>query len=153
MSTQAKYTVYHSTVLEASAADVWKVVRDILALVNLVFEDAVKDAHWVDGGSVDQVPAKFQFTLSPGDNLITEEVVARNEVERSLTYRTVGQALSLYDYVATYRVLPVTNARHTSFMEWSREFKIVDGADPDFLPTIQQMIKQETDTVQAYFAK
>jgi hypothetical protein len=132
---------------------VWTVVRDILALVNLVFEHGVKDAHWVNGGSVDQVPATFQFTLMPGDNLVTEEVVARDEVQRSLTFRTVGQALSLYDYVATYRVLPVTNVRHTSFMEWSREFKVVDGADPDFLPTILQMIKQETDTVQAYFAK
>jgi len=47
----------------------------------------------------------------------------------------------------------VTNAHHKSFMEWSREFKIVDGADPDFLPAVLQMFKQETDTVQANFAK
>ena len=153
MSTQAKYSVYHSTILDASAADAWKVVRDIVPLLTIVFGDGVKDAHWINGGSGDHVPAKVQFTLMPGDNLITEEVVARDEVERSLTYRTVGQALNLYDYVATYRVLPVTNVRHTSFMEWSREFKVVDGADPDFLPTVLQMFKQETDTVQTYFAK
>jgi hypothetical protein len=38
-------------------------------------------------------------------------------------------------------------------MEWSREFKVVDGADPDFLPAFLKMIKQETDTVQAHFAQ
>jgi polyketide cyclase/dehydrase/lipid transport protein len=91
--------------------------------------------------------------MPPGNDVITQEVVGRNEIERSLTYRTVGQALSLHDYVGTYRVLPVTNERGTSFMEWSREFRIVEGADPGFLPMIMQMIAQETDTVQAYFAR
>jgi hypothetical protein len=153
VSNQPKHTVYHTAVIDAAPADVWKVVRDVLALVEICFGDGVKDAHWVGGTSAEHVPAKFQFTMLPGNELITEEVVGRNELERSLTYRTVGQALSIHDYVGTYRVLPVTNQRDKSFMEWSREFRLADDADPDFLPMFLQMIKTETDTVQAYFAR
>lgn len=152
MSSQAKYTTYHTAVIAAQPAEVWKVVRDMLAMVKICVGAGAKDPHWVDGGSVNHVPATFVFTMLPGNDVITQEVVARNEIQRSLTYRTVGQALSIYDYVGTYRVLPVTNERK-SFMEWSREFKVVDGADPDFLPMFLKMIKDETDTVQAYFAK
>ncbi|QQQ79716.1 SRPBCC family protein [Saccharothrix sp. 6-C] len=153
MSQQPKFTAHHSAVLDASPAHVWQEVRDFAGFVHLVFGNAVKDVGWVGKSSAATVPAKIEFTLLPGNDLVTEEVVGRDELTRSLTYRTIGQALSLYDYVSTYRVLPVTNDHGRCFMEWSHEFKVVDNADPAFLPSFLDMVAGEMDTVQAYFAQ
>jgi len=148
-----KYTVYHSTVLDADPDTVWAVVRDIVAVVKLVFGDAVQDVGWTARGSVDKVPSRFDFTLLPNHDLAREEVVGRNEVERSLTYRSVAQVLSIYDYVATYRVLPVTTDPTRSFIEWSREFRVTDDAAPDFVDGLLAMIGNEIEAVRAHFAK
>jgi FAD/FMN-containing dehydrogenase len=92
----------------------WPVIRDILQVVEISFGSAVKNVKWKQGSSVAKVPAQYRFTPLPAGDVINEEVVARSEHERSLTYRTIGQALSLGDYVATYRVLPVTNDGRSS---------------------------------------
>jgi hypothetical protein len=67
-------------------------------------------------------------------------------------HRSIGQVLSIHDYVATYRVLPVTNDHGRSFVEWSREFKVIADAEPGFLPMLSRMMEQEIDTVRAHFA-
>lgn len=151
MADKPKHTVYHSTVIDADPATVWSEVRDLVKLVQIVFGDAVTDVRWTERGSVEKVPARFEFTLLPGNDLVREEVAGRDEVGRSLTYRSVAQVLSIYDYVATYRVLPVTTDPGRSFMEWSREFKVTDDAAPDFVDTLLAMIENEIDAVRVHF--
>jgi hypothetical protein len=51
----------------------------MMALLPMVFGDAIENAHRVDGGSVDRVPSRFEFTLLPGGDVALEEVVGRNE--------------------------------------------------------------------------
>jgi hypothetical protein len=147
-----KYTVYHSAVLDAEPEAVWAQVRDMMQLLKIVFGAGVENAHWVGRASAEQVPALFEFTLLPNHDLAKEEVVGRSEHDRSLTYRSVAQVLSIVDYVATYRVLPVTNEPGHSFIEWSREFRVVDGAPPDFLPSLESLFNQEIASVKAHFA-
>jgi polyketide cyclase/dehydrase/lipid transport protein len=149
--TEPKHHVYHSAVLDADVDTVWPVMRDILQVVEISFGSAVKNVKWKQGSSVAKVPAQYRFTLLPPGDVINEEVVARSEHERSLTYRTIGQALSLVDYVATYRVLPVTNDGR-SFLEWSREFRVVEDAEPDFLDGFLTLLEQEIAAVKAHFA-
>lgn len=153
MALEPKYTVYHSALLDADAATVWSEVRDMMRLLDIVFGDGIEKARWVKGGSVDKVPSLFEFTLLPNHDLASEEVIGRSEHERSLTYRSVAQVLSIVDYVATYRVLPVTNEPSRSFIEWSREFRVVAGAPPDFLPSLEALFDQEIASVKAHFAK
>jgi Polyketide cyclase / dehydrase and lipid transport len=147
-----KYTVYHSAVLEADPDVVWAQVRDMMQLLKIVFGGGVEKAHWVGRASAEQVPALFEFTLLPNHDLAQEEVVGRSEHDRSLTYRSVAQVLSIVDYVATYRVSPVTNEPGRSFIEWSREFRVVDGAPPDFLPSLEALFDQEIASIKAHFA-
>ena len=149
--TGPKHHVYHSAVLDADLDTVWTVMRDILQVVEISFGSAVKNVKWKQGSSVAKVPAQYRFTLLPAGDVINEEVVARSEHERSLTYRTIGQALSLVDYVATYHVLPVTNDGR-SFLEWSREFRVVEDAEPDFLDTFLTLLEQEIAAVKEHFA-
>jgi hypothetical protein len=148
---EPKYHVYHSAVLDADADRVWAVVRDVLQIAEIALGSAVENVHWKKGSSVEEVPARDRFTLSPAGDVVNEEVVARSEHERSLTYRSIGQVLSIVDYVATYRVLPVTNDGR-SFIDWSREFRVVEGAAPDFLDGFLGLLGQEIAAVKAYFA-
>jgi len=147
-----KHTMYQTTVLEADADTVWAEVRDVLKLVKILFGDTVGDMHWVEGGSPDQVPARYEFTMLHNQGLVQQEVAGRNEVERSLTYRTVAPVLCLYDYVATYRILPVTNDPGHSFMEYSREFMVTDDAEPEIVESLMTMMEHQISAVRDYFA-
>ncbi len=152
MTLAPKYTVYHSAVLDADPDAVWAEVRDMMQLLEIVFGDGVEKTRWVGGGSADKVPSLFEFTLLPNHDLAEEEVIGRSERDRSLTYRSVAQVLHIVDYVATYRVLPVTNEPGRSFIEWSREFRVVEGAPPDFLASLEALFEQEIASVKAHFA-
>jgi hypothetical protein len=153
MTVKPKYLVYHSAVLDTSVAKAWTELRDMLVVLDIVFGQDVENGHWVGGGSVAKVPSTFEFTLLPGHELIREEIAGRSEADHSVTYRTIGQALSLVDYVATYRLKPITNeGKKRCFVEWSREFSIVDGADPNFLDFILALLPGEVAKLKAHFA-
>ncbi|MFT7840332.1 SRPBCC family protein [Saccharothrix sp. BKS2] len=153
MALRPKFSVYHSAVLDAAPDVVWAQVRDMMVLLDIVFGEGVDNAHWVSGGSAEHVPSSFEFTLLPNNDLAREEVVGRSEVDRSLTYRSVAQVLFIVDYVATYRVLPVTGEPGRSFIEWTREFRLVPDAPDGFLDGIGALFAQEIATVEAHFAR
>lgn len=147
-----KYTTYHSTILDATADAVWAQVRDFMQILAIAFGENLKEAHWLKGGSVDKVPSLLEFTLLPNNDVFKEEVMERSEQNRSLTYRTVGQALQLDKYVASCQVLPVTNEPTRSFFAISREFRLVQGAAPEFLPSFKALLDQEINRIKAHFA-
>ncbi|PSL57184.1 polyketide cyclase/dehydrase/lipid transport protein [Saccharothrix carnea] len=152
MALTPKYSVYHSAVLDADPDEVWAQVRDMMLLLDIVFGDGVENAHWTNGGSAKKVPSRFEFTLLPNHDLAREEVVGRSETDRSLTYRSVDQVLFIVDYLATYRVRPVTNEPGRSFIDWHREFRVVAGAPAGFLDDLEALFEQEIATVKAHFA-
>jgi hypothetical protein len=151
MALLPKYSVYHSAVLDAGPDEVWHEVRDMMLLLDIVFGDGVKNAHWTDGGSARKVPSLFEFTLLPNHDLAREEVVGRSEPDRSLTYRSVAQVLFIVDYLATYRVRPVTNEPGRSFIDWEREFRLVPDAPDGFLDDLEALFAQEIAAVKAHF--
>lgn len=153
MIVKPKHTMYQTTVLEAAPDTVWTEVRDVLKLVKILFGDTVGDLHWVDGGSPERVPSRYEFTMLHNQGLVQQEVAGRNEVDRSLTYRTVAPVLCLYDYVATYRILPVTNDPGQSFIEYSREFAVTDDAEPEIVESLMAMMDHQISAVRDYFAK
>ncbi|MCE6998138.1 SRPBCC family protein [Saccharothrix sp. S26] len=152
MALSPKYSVYHSAVVDADPDEVWAQVRDMMALLDIVFGAGVEHAHWTHGGSVKKVPSRFEFTLLPNHDVAREEVVGRSETDRSLTYRSVEQVLFIVDYVATYRVRPVTNEPGRSFVDWEREFRVVPDAPAGFLDDLEALFAQEIANVKAHFA-
>lgn len=151
---EAKYHIYDSAVLDAPIDEVWKVMRDMMALLPLVFGDGVSDYHWVDGGSGEKIPSRFAFTLRPSGATALEEVVARSEADHSVTYRMIGQAVGIEGYVATYRLRPITNEPGKTFLEWPREFSVVSGQDPaQIAPFIAGLGAKEVAALKAHFAK
>lgn len=61
--------------------------------------------------------------------------------------------VGIVDYVATYRVRPVTNDPGRSFVEWWREFRLVEGTDVGaFLPFLETLLGDDIARVKARFA-
>jgi hypothetical protein len=151
---KAKYHVYDSVVIDAPIEEVWAVIRDIVQLLPICFGDGVKDYHWVDGGSPEKIPSRFEFTLHPSGAKAVEEVVGRSEVERSLTYRMVGQAVGIEGYIATYSLKRITNEPGKTFLEWPREFSVLPGEDAEKTSAfIAGLTANEVAAVKDYFAR
>lgn len=152
MTALPKYSVYHSAVLDADPDEVWTQVRDMMVLLDIVFGDGIENARWTHRGSAGKVPSRFEFTLLPGHDLADEEVVGRSEPDRSLTYRSVGQVLFIVDYLATYRVRPITSEPGRSFLDWRREFRVVPDAPAGIVADLEALFAQEIASVKAHFA-
>src|SRR5512140_2402081 len=104
----AKYAVYNSVILDAPIEKVWQQIREMPRLVAIAFGEGAKDFTWLDGGSPEKVPSRYQVTLVSTGGTLVEEVVGRSESEHSLTYRSIDGGM-LEGYIATYRLRPVTN--------------------------------------------
>ena len=83
-----------------------------------------------------------------------EEVIGRSEIEHTVTYRMIGQALGIKGYVATYRLRPITNEPGRTFIEWPREFGLAPGADAEtVVPMIKALAAQEVATLKKHFSR
>ncbi len=150
----AKYHVYDSAVLDAPIEEAWPVLRDILRVLPIVFGDAVKDAHWVEGGSAEKIPSRFQFTLHPSGETALEEVCGRSETDHCVTYRMIGQAVGIEGYLATYRLRPITSEPGKTFLEWPREFSVIAGQDPaKVVPFVTALAAQEVVALKKHFKR
>lgn len=152
MTITPKHRMYQTTVLEADPDTVWAEIRDVLRMVKILFADTVGGMHWKGDGSPERVPSRYEFTMLGNGGLVQQEVAGRNEAERSLTYRTTAPVLCLYDYVATYRVLPVTTEPGHSFLEYSREYMIGEDAAPEMVDGLIAMMDNQISVVRDYFA-
>ncbi|AUX22629.1 hypothetical protein SOCEGT47_031330 [Sorangium cellulosum] len=150
---EARYHVYDSAVLDAPIEEVWQEIRDVTKLIPIVFGDSVKEYGYVDGGSAEKVPSRFAFTLASGERSV-EEVVARSETERSVTYRLHGQIFGIEGYTGTYRLRRITTEPGKTFLEFPREFGVAAGNDPaQVVPSLAALTAKEVATIKAYFTK
>ncbi|MCM6778865.1 SRPBCC family protein [Nocardia sp. CDC159] len=152
MPIQRKHTMHHSTIVDADPDTVWAVVRDAMQVVRIVSGHAARDVSWTEGGAVERVPARYDFTLVFNDGLVQQEVAGRDEVRRSQTYRAVAPTMGVTAYLATIRVRTITNDPNRSFFEWSRELTIAEDADPEVIEAIIAMMAKQTDAVRDHFA-
>jgi hypothetical protein len=144
--------MHHSTILDADPDTVWAEVRDPMKLVKIVSGPAVKNVSWTEGGALERVPSRYDFTLAFNEGLVRQEVAGRNEVERSSTYRAIAPTMGISNYAATIRVRPITNDPDRSYFEWSRELAITDDADPEIVNSVIAMMENQTNSVRDHFA-
>ena len=149
----AKYSIYDSVILDAPLDKVWQELRDMSKLVAIAFGEGSKGFTWVDGGSAEKVPARYEVTLVPSGQRLLDEVIGRSEGDHSVTYRSImGGALE--GYIATYWLRPVTNEPGETFLEWSREFGIAQGGDPAvILPLMTKTTAGHVAALKKYFTR
>ena len=111
--------VYRSTVLDAPADRVWRDLRDFNGLPNwhpLIESSRIEKSH-----PADKVGCVRNFQLKDGAR-IREKLLSLSDYDYSCTYSIIESPMDLSDYIATLRLLPVTEGNRC-FIEWSAEFE------------------------------
>jgi len=113
---------YYSTVFEASAADVWQIVRDFHNYP--VWVDGAGTSE-IEGGKSGDTVGAIRNVLYQGRR-IRQRLVAQSDVERTQVYEFVGPVYRpITDFQATIRITPIVDGDR-SFVEWWATF----GCEP-----------------------
>jgi hypothetical protein len=110
--------VYSSNVIPASVAAVWVIVRDFNGLpkwTKFVMESRIEQSM-----RPDQIGCIRNIRMNDGGR-IRERLLALSDYEMSCTYCIIESPMRVENYVATLRLIPVTENDHT-FVEWTADF-------------------------------
>jgi hypothetical protein len=110
--------VYVSSIIPAPASSVWSVIRDFNALPN--WTPFVAESRIEQYAASDKIGCVRNFRLKSGGR-IRERLLALSDYEMSCTYSILESPMGVENYLATLRLIPVTEGDHT-FAEWSAEF-------------------------------
>lgn len=110
--------VYTSSVLGASADQVWTAIRDFNGLPS--WHPAIAESRIEGGAPADQVGCVRAFRLKDG-GFIREKLLALSDYDFSCTYSILESPMGVENYVATLKLSPITDGART-FAEWSAEF-------------------------------
>lgn len=110
--------VYVSSVIDASAERVWREVRDFASLPKWV--PAVAECRIESNAPADQIGCVRAFKLKDG-GMLREKLLALSDYDFSTTYSILESPMALENYVATLRLVPVTDGERC-FAEWTAEF-------------------------------
>jgi hypothetical protein len=111
--------VYVSTILAAPAPRVWDVIRDFNGLPG--WAPFVADSRIEQNHPADKVGCIRNLTLKDGGR-IRERLTALSDFDFSKTYSILESPMGVENYVATLRLIPVTDGNRC-FAEWSAEFE------------------------------
>jgi len=124
--------VYVSCVINASTDKVWERVRDFNGMPN--WHPRIRDSRIEDALPSDKVGCIRNFNLQNGDN-IREQLVGLSDYDLFFSYTILESPMPLTDYVATFRVTPITDGNR-SFVEWSAEFECEPDKETDLVSGI-----------------
>ncbi|MCA3263770.1 MAG: SRPBCC family protein [Telmatospirillum sp.] len=110
--------VYVSSVIDASAERVWREVRDFSSLPKWV--PAVAECRIEGNAPADQIGCVRAFKLKDG-GMLREKLLALSDYDFSTTYSILESPMAVENYVATLRLVPVTDGERC-FAEWTAEF-------------------------------
>ena len=115
--------VYVSTVVNARNDRVWARVRDFNGLPK--WTGFVAESRIEQNAPSDKVGCIRNFRLNNGGR-IRERLLALSDYEMSCTYSILESPMGVENYIATLRLIPVTEGDQT-FAEWSAEFDAAPG--------------------------
>jgi hypothetical protein len=127
--------VYVSSVIEAPAQEVWKVIRDFNALP--VWTPFVAHSRIEGGLSSDTIGCVRHFELRQG-GIIREQLLGLSDYDFTCIYSILESPMGVTDYIATLRLIPVTDGDR-SFVEWTADF----DCDPGHENELRQLIGQD----------
>ena len=130
--------VFISTIVDAPLARVWAVVRDFNGLPS--WTPFAVESRIEQNARPDQIGCIRNFRLAAG-GVIRERLLALSDYDFSMTYSILESPMAVEDYVATLKLLPVTDGER-SYVEWSAEFdcrtedeqKLIGLDRPRYLP-------------------
>jgi hypothetical protein len=124
--------VYSSAVIPAAASAVWSIVRDFNALSK--WTPFVAESRIEQNKPPDQIGCIRNFRLKEGGR-IREQLLALSDYEMSFEYSILESPMGVENYLATFRLIPVTDSDHT-FAEWTAEFDASTDREDDLVESI-----------------
>jgi hypothetical protein len=110
--------VYISSVIDAPAADVWRIVRDFNGLA--AWTPFVAESRIEQNMRADQVGCIRNFRLRDGGR-IRERLLSLSDYDLSCSYTILESPMPVEDYIASLSLTPITDGNRT-FAEWQAAF-------------------------------
>jgi hypothetical protein len=130
--------VFTSSMIDAPIEAVWAMIRDFNALPD--WNPMVVESRIEEGRPSDAVGCVRAFSLPDGGRM-REQLLALSDLTHSCTYSILESDMPLTDYVATLRLLPVTDGNRT-YAEWSASFECIPGCAPEEEAALVETIGQ-----------
>ena len=124
--------VYVSSVIDASADNVWSRIRDFNALP--LWHPAIADSRIENNEPSDRVGCIRHFHTRDG-GMIRERLLGLSDYDYTCTYEILESPMGVADYVATLKLTPITDGGQC-FAEWSAEFDCADGREGELTENI-----------------
>jgi hypothetical protein len=134
--------VYVSSVIGAPAADVWRLIRNFNGLPE--WTPFVAESRIEQNQPPDQVGCIRNFRLKDGGR-IRERLLALSDYDMSCTYAMLESPMGVENYIATLRLIPVTDGNAT-FAEWTAEFDAPEAREDELVRNIGQNVFQAAFT-------
>jgi NADPH:quinone reductase-like Zn-dependent oxidoreductase len=146
----AQVKVRKSTVVDAPIDAVWNILRDFNGHDRwhpIVAESAIED-----GRHADEIGCVRRFRLAEG-GWLREQLLKLSDRDHSFTYCILEAPIPLYDYVATVRLKPITDANRT-FWEWTSSFETPPGEEQALATLVgEQVYEAGFDAVKGRFGQ
>lgn len=130
--------VYVSSMINAPASDVWRVIRNFNSLPD--WTPFVAESRIEQNMPPDQVGCVRNFSLRNGSR-IRERLLALSDYDLSVTYTILESDMGVENYVATLSLTPVTDG-NTTFAEWTAEFDCPEEREQALVNQIGQGVFQ-----------
>ena len=114
-----------SSVIDQPVEAVWAVARDFNA--HAEWHPAIEQSNIERNETVDQVGCIRRFVLADGQEL-REQLLSLSDLEMSYSYCLLDTPIPLFNYVAHFRVFPITDGDR-SFCEWEGRFDTREGEE------------------------
>src|ERR1044072_4392459 len=141
--------VYVSSVIDASADNVWSRIRDFNGLP--LWHPGIADSRIENSQPAARVGCIRPFHTRDG-GAIRERLLALSDYEYSCTYEILESPMGVVNYVSTLKLTPVTDGARC-FAEWSAEFDCDEGRERELVETIGDGVFQGGfDALKRHFA-
>ena len=130
--------VYVSSVIDASADNVWARIRDFDGLPT--WHPAISDSRIENNQASDRVGCIRHFHTRDG-GMIRERLLGLSDYDYSCVYEILESPMGVSNYIATLKLTPITDGNR-SFAEWSAEFDCAEGRQGDLTQSIGQGVFQ-----------
>lgn len=130
--------VYISSVINAPAPDIWRLVRNFNGLPD--WTPFVADSRIEQNLPADQVGCIRNFTLKTGSR-IRERLLALSDYDLSCTYSILESDMGVENYISTLSLTPVTDGNLT-FAEWTADFDCAEEREQALIQQIGREVFQ-----------
>lgn len=130
--------VYTSSVINAPAPDVWRVIRNFNGLPD--WTPFAAESRIEQNMPPDQVGCVRNFTLNNGSR-IRERLLALSDYDLACTYSILESDMGVENYISTLSLTPITDGNMT-FAEWTADFDCAEEREQALVQQIGQGVFQ-----------